>query len=268
MMVPGTVNEVNEANSPFHHSPRKQAVGPEGACLVGIETIHGQSFGRLLAEIEKFGGSRLHSKGHLVGRNSGCDFGIACRLLMNFIQVPQRVEPSSLARDAQTARIGQVQHRITGIAERYASISGGHESAAPKRTAGPFQAVPVVGDQHKIPRHVLAFASQTIVHPRTHARIAEQRSAAMHQKLCRVVVRLLAVHRANQTDFVGDGRGLWQQVRQFHAAVSVSAKRARTGLNGFQNSAGGTLFGDGQMSRNRLAIHLGHFGLGVEEIEM
>lgn len=76
MLVPGFVEQLNEADAAFDQSPGEQTVrGVAG--LSRFDTVEIERFLRLPGEIHQFWSTRLHAISHLVGIDPGGDFGIA-----------------------------------------------------------------------------------------------------------------------------------------------------------------------------------------------
>ena len=106
-----------------------------------------------------------------------------------------------------------VVHRVARRVELHALEPAGQEAAVPlprrdrlRRTrAG-------AARQHDEAGQVVALGAQAVDDPRAHAGPAGDRRARVHERVGRVVVDLLGLHRADDADVVGDAADVREEV--------------------------------------------------------
>ncbi len=120
--------------------------------------------------------------------------------------------------------------------------------------------------QHDEAGQVGALAAQAVVDPRAHAGPAGDARARVHERVGRVVIDLLGLHRADDADVVGDAGDVRQQLADALARLAVAGEldlrpkqRSSLPCSWAMGWPGGVRLG------HRLAVHGGELGLFVEQ---
>ena len=168
VLVPSSMEQLDESHAAFGESPCKQAIRCIGAWLARVLTIKLERAGRLIRHVGQLGNRRLHPERHLVLRDSRRDLRIA-RLrelrLIQFIQVVQE-SPAHLRIDA--GRIREVQHGIRSRPELHPLIPRRQKTAAPQSVReGLISKRSAARRHHDICREILVLTPKTICQPRS-----------------------------------------------------------------------------------------------------
>ena len=139
MVVPAGMIDIDETDSPFHQTPRQQAVaGERRLSLLGA--VHFQRRRTLPRQVHEFGSAALHAVGQFVGTDARGDLRIADDAGMVAVEIPQQVQRVPLEPIVDSRWIAHVEDRISLGSKGHALKHRGQESTAPVglSATGPF----------------------------------------------------------------------------------------------------------------------------------
>ena len=278
MVVPGGVDEVDEADASFDQPPGEQAVSSEA--LVGVAGLAASALADFLAidpvqiacrpgfarEVDQLGRGGLHAVGQFVAGDAAGDLGVASLFEPAVVDLPQHVEALALELSWQAAGVGEVEDRFTGGAEPHSGVEAGQKTTLPQ---GRSAAGSSTTGEHDVTGQVAGLVAQAVVDPRSHRRQAEGAATALHHQLAGVVVELFGIHRADQQQVVGTAADVWQEVGELGAALAVGPKGS---LGAHQSHR--VLLDEGEADvlelfvGHRLPVQLVELRLGVEEVQV
>jgi len=219
----------------------------------------------LARQIHQLGSGALQSVCHLVRLDARRDLRIADRIEQFAVQRRQRIETVALRLVVDPRRIRQVQDRIAGVAEGRSAVHRRQESAAV--VARP-AARSLGARQDDEPRKIARFAPQSVQRPRTEARTPELLRAGVHHDLSGSMIDRFGLHRADQTEVVGDRAEMRQSIAQLHAAFATRLERKlRSQQRRVRIDEGGSITCE-QFGRRQLPVAFRQFGLRVEQLEL
>ena len=141
VLVPGLVEQLDEAHAALHQAPGEDAVVGERG-LARFRSVHLQHARRFLREIHQFRRAHLHPVRHLERIDARLDLGIADFPVMHHVEPTDRVERIPLQLPVYPRRIREIQDRVAAGAELHALVHRWQEAAAPVgiAAAGPLLA--------------------------------------------------------------------------------------------------------------------------------
>ena len=146
----------------------------------------------------------------------GRDLGVVDRPVAEPVQRrrPRRCTSRWRARDTPGG-LFEVVHRVAAGVELDALVLAGQEAAVPLPGRDRLRAAAAgrVGGHHDEAGQVVALAAQAVGDPRAHARPALDRRARVHERVRRVVVDLVGVHRADDAEVVGMAGDVREEAR-------------------------------------------------------
>ena len=194
-----------------------QTTGHQAAPTVGVRRIGADAvslasrFG-FFVEVERVGRLELHVRRKLIAGDARIQFRLVGPLLaVRFIQASQqRSFRFDQRRRNLRARL-QVQDRRAFGTESRALIDGRQIGGLPVRDAVDGQALGIV--ENDVGREISVLSAQTVGDPGADGGPRCDRPAAVDEKQRRLVIGVLAVHRANDGDVVGEFGEMRHQVR-------------------------------------------------------
>ena len=219
MLVPAPVVELDKADSAFGESPRQDAIGGKASRFARLRTIKLEGRGGFAREVGQFGYRGLHPKGQFVVVDPGLDLRVLILFEVQSVQLTDIVQHSPAHSPIHSGGIAEEEHRVFAWAESNPLVMGRKEACAPHplvqwlgvgRAAG-------AGDHHHEGGKVPVFTSQSVGEPGSHRWPSGLLVPRLKEGHGRIVVDGLGVHRADETQLVGDAGGVWQQFAEQEA---------------------------------------------------
>src|SRR5262249_33128175 len=102
VLVPATMEQLDEANAAFGQAPCQQAIGCKGARLAGLAAVQLEGGRRFLRQVNQLRHTALHPVSHLVLADARGDFRIAGVIELELIEPAQVIEEPASPRIAET----------------------------------------------------------------------------------------------------------------------------------------------------------------------
>ena len=174
-----------------------------------------------------------------------------------------------MGRDA--FRVRQEEHRFCAGLELHPLVFGRQEARTPEARIEWLILVGVLRDQNDEGRQVFIHAAQTIRSPGTHRGPAGHLVAGAEEGDAGVVVDRFRVHRADDTEFIGQAAGMAHDVAVFDAALAVPLEiheRARQRERGLVPAHAGQTLSLADRVGQWLQVLLAEERLRVERLEL
>ena len=227
VLIPAGMHQLYKSHTSLEQPSGDEAVVGEAAFGVHVGSVAIEYVLWFIRKIDEFWHTGLHPIGHLILCDAGVDLRITGGLAMRGVECGDVVEqcPPRFASDA--GWIGQVGHRIAGVAKLHALIPAGEKAATPVviEEQLPAGLLFVGGGHHHKRRQVVRLASQAITQPRTHAGTARHLAASQKVRHARSMVDRFGVHAANQTQLVSNTTDSREEFAHLNARRAVFAKR-------------------------------------------
>ena len=181
-----------------------------------------------------------------------------------------RLDGLALLRGADALRVVDVRHRIAERADLHALKLAGQDAGRPLARGNRLHAAAAAGRDHDHEaRQVLRLRSEAVEQPRAEARPARQDRPVVHDLVRRVVVDLLAVHRADDAQLVGHAADVREDLRHLLPGLAVPLERElRREAHQLLALQLRQLLPLRERLRHRLAVHRGQLRLVVERLEV
>ena len=268
VMVPVAVIKLDETHAALRQSPREQAVRRERAIArfapVGVEHVL-----RLVCHVHEAGHRRLHLEGQLVLRDARGQLRVIVHDLLRAVQRLHGRDHVVLLRGGDAGRAVQVEHRVALRAHRDALELAGEKPAVPLPHGNRLRAAALRGSQHHEAGQILALAAEAVEHPRTHRGPSLYHRARVHQRVRRVVVDGVRLHRADDREFVRDRSEVREDFRKLRAALpaALEGKLRRKTFQRLLLQLRELLSGRERL-RHRLPVELRELRFGVERLQV
>ena len=130
MVVPAAVVELDESDPSLDQAPGQQAIVGIGG-NAGLSTVLLQHLLRLLAGVHQIRNTGLHPVGHLEGLDPGRDVGVAHRIHLEAIEVPQSVQQMAPRGGGDAFGVGNKKDGLSLGPKLHSLVAAGQEAAAP-----------------------------------------------------------------------------------------------------------------------------------------
>ena len=227
VLIPAGVHQLHEPRAPLEQPPRDQAVVGEASLRVDVGPVAVDHVLRLVGKIDQVGYARLHPVGHFVLCDPRLDLGVAEVGEVPGVHGGDVVEQRPSGLTAHAGGIGEVGHRVAGVAELHPLEAARQEAAAPVVVEEELSAaLLLVARRHDDERwQVVGLAAEPVAHPGPHARPARHLRARQEKRHAGGVVHRLRVHASDDAEVVGQAAEIRQHLAHFDAALAVLSER-------------------------------------------
>ena len=268
VVIPVAVIELDETDAPLGEPPGEEAVGGERS-VASLRAVELERLGCLIGEIEEPRHARLHPEGELVLREPGGDLRIVDDLVVEAVELRDRVDDRALA--VEPDRRLDVQDGVSLGAKLDPLKPAGEEARMPL-PRGDRLPLPVVAGAHHDDEagEILGLAAKAVPQPASCRWTAGDHRTGVHEGVGRIVVDRLGVEALYDRDPVGDpGGDLREDRADLLAALPHLVKgMLRTEALERLPLELGDLLPLREALRHRLAIHGGELRLVVEGVEV
>lgn len=264
VVVPGFVEELDEANAAFDEASGEEAIVRVGS-LAGFGSIEVEDVFGFAGQIDQFRCAELHPVGHFEAVDPGIDLGVSDDAEFVLVEFLEGVEGLALEVGADAGWVGEVEDRVAGLPERDALIDGGEEAAA--EITGP-AAEAAGGVEHDERGEVLGNGAETVGGPGAEAGSPEDLGPGVHENLAGGMVEGVGLDGADDGEIIYDLGQVWQGFGEFGTGLSVTGELEFRGIEFGVRLDEGVLLAHDDLLGNRLAVPAGEVGLMVEEIEL
>ena len=124
-------------------------------------------------------------------------------------------------------------------------------------------------DENDKPRKISGFGTETVQQPRPHARATGNDAARIHERMRRIMIDLLGVHRADQTQIIRHSAQLLEMFAHFQTALAIPLE-SPLGAQTFEGLTLqlGQLLAFGETLRHVLPVQRGQLWFGIECFQM
>ena len=268
-MIPVAVIELDEAHAALREAPRQQTVRRERP-VARLRAVQVEDVRRLIAHVEQAWDARLHVERHLVLRDARLDLRIVQRSVRERVERVDCLNGVDLHLAADPARIRDVLHRIAHRVEPHALKPARQDAGRPlaRRDRLHLPAV-ALRDEDDEAGQIVRLRTQSVEHPRSHARAARDDRAAVHEGVGRIVINLFGPHRPHDAGIVDDAADVGEQLAHHLTRLAELLEAVRRPETGEPLALQlRDLLAPGQRLRHRLAAHFGELGLVVEGLEV
>ena len=271
VVVPALVEELHEAHAFLDKSAGLEAVrGERTRCLHAV-AIHREGRWRFLGKVGHLRHAGLHPVGHLSLRKARVDFRIEFGVALVGVELAERVEHATAGVGRDAFRVRQEEHRFCAGLELHPLVFGRQEARTPEARVERLILVGVLRDQNDEGRQVFVHAAQTIGSPGTHRGPTGHLVAGAEERNAGVVVDRFRVHRADDTELIGQAAGMAHDVAVFDAALPVPLEineRARQRERGLVPAHAGQTLSLADRVGQWLQVLLAEERLRVERLEL
>ena len=268
-MIPRAVVELDHPHAPLGEPSREQTVGGVAAVAGFLHSVEVEHFLRLVLEIHEVGHARLHLESQFVLRDARGDLRIVLLLTEEAVHPRDLIDDLPLRALTHAVRIPNVVHRVTARLKLNALESARQHAAAPLARRDRLLSRLAGGCEHDETRQILRLRAEAIGQPRAHAGPALDDGASIHERVGRVVVDLLRLHRPDHAELIREARDVRKQVAHLDAGFSVLLER-REGPTRLEH---GTLqlrelLPFGERLGKRLIVEILQHGLPIKRLEL
>ena len=201
MVVPAAVVELDESDPSLDQPPGQQAIVGKGG-NPGLSAVLLQNLRGLLAGVHQVGNTGLHPVGHLEGLDPRRDVGIADRIHLEAVEIPQPVQQVAPRGRGDAPGVGDKKDGLSPGAKLDSLVAAGQKAVAPVAgQQGLTLAAP--RSQNHEGRQLTVFAAQAVREPGAHGGTSRLLSPRLDQGHGRIVVDGVGMHRANDGQVVG-----------------------------------------------------------------
>ena len=225
MMIPALaiVEDLHEAHTSFHESPRDQAARAVVASHVLIDAVHFVSRFCLLRQIKCFIRRQLHSRGKFVAGDAGVQIRFPRMLLLMFlIHATQKLQLLRLSCSLQSGGRIEIQNARFLRTHDGALINRRQIAARPvfatnQRQSGRMRQCHKCGQ-------LLRFAAERVSQPASERRSSAYTRAGIQGIHARQMIIDSGMHGTDQRNLIRNRREMRDKIRQLHAAFSARTK--------------------------------------------
>ena len=229
VMIPRAMIKLNHPHTALGEPPGHEAVRREAAVARLLDAIGVEHVLRLIAEVGQLRHRGLHAERQFVLRNTRGDLGISALLRQQSVHAVHLLDDLPLRALADALGIANVMHRVALGLKQDPLILAGQQAAGPLPRRDRLLPGLALRREHDEARQLLRLRAQSVEQPRAHARTALDDRAGVHERMRRVVVDLLGLHRANHTHLVRHALKMGKEIGDFDPGLSALLKlRERT----------------------------------------
>ncbi len=268
VMIPATVVKLDETHATLSQPTGEQAVAGVAA-VAAFGAVHVENLLWLVGDIHQLRHARLHAKRHFVLGDACLDFRVAKLFVCQPVESLHGVDDVALLLSVDAVRIVHVEHRVALTAEAHALEAARQKAAVPLPCGDRLRLAAADRSQHDETGQVVVFAAETVVDPRAHRGPAGDDRAGVHERVRRVVVDLLGLHRANDRNLIRDFAEVRKDMGELLAGLPPALELVlRSERLEFLPLKLRDLLAFGERLRHRLAVQLGQFWFVVERLEV